>query len=197
MTHPILPGKIAWYITGRFYINAKGEAFDVGYFSHIQSITGSPFSNPDTPGEATAYFTFSAMNDAFTGQAFYNNDLKMTTYPEGQWAMYYNPKPSGNFADPASFSPKGAQLIATFKRPDGMTGMGLNGTAVSILSFELLSSTDFVFGTGKKAKTYNMGDLVPNGVTQFGFGNTAALPPLEAYPTVTAFSASALAIGPN
>ena len=35
----ILPGEVAWYVTGRFYAAAEGGALlDAGYFLHLQGV---------------------------------------------------------------------------------------------------------------------------------------------------------------
>ena len=192
MIHSILPGKIAWFVTGRFYFDENGAGFDAGYFSHIQGISGSLFAGGGSPSEQTAMFTFSAIDDPFSGTAFSNGDLNMTYYPKGTWKMYYNESPKGNWDDPSSFSPAKAKHIATFQRPDNMTGIHLASSVVSILSFKLIESNPFDFG---KKKDLNLKTLVPNGVSQFGFANPITLDPLPKYPTVSTFSASAIAVG--
>ena len=58
----ILPGEVAWYVTGRFYKAADGSLLDAGYFLHLQGVEGGLFSG--TPGEGTAHLTFLA--DPFT-----------------------------------------------------------------------------------------------------------------------------------
>ncbi len=54
---PITPGRVAWYVTGRFYLDPQGRLQDLGYFLHLEGVQGSLF-NPGTMGEATARLTF-------------------------------------------------------------------------------------------------------------------------------------------
>jgi len=54
----LLPGELAWYVTGRFYARPDGSLADYGYFLHLAGIEASLFGG--SPGEATAHFTFAA-----------------------------------------------------------------------------------------------------------------------------------------
>ena len=185
--NPLLPnGHVAWYVTGRFYTDAKGNSFDAGYFPEITGIKGSFFVPRDTPGEGSAYFTFSA--DPFSSTALSNGDVSIGVYPPGKWQLYLNPSPGGDFSKPESFA-KGT-CVATFERVGTTSGFGIGSTSVSVLTFQLAASTPFEF----EGKTYNFADLVPNGVTQIGYGSGALQPGLPKFPEVKCFGATATAI---
>src|SRR4051794_39766702 len=95
----ILPGEIAWYVTGRFYAAQDGSLFDAGYFLHLQGIEADLFSG--APGEATAVLTFLA--DPFTATRVANGDLALGMDAVGDFAVYLNRSPAATFDDPASF----------------------------------------------------------------------------------------------
>lgn len=201
-----ITGFLNWYVAGQFYVDANGNAFDVGYFTHIQGIDQALFQNPDQgPSPGTAHFTFSAIDDPFVGSSFYSGSLKMTSYPSGTWKMYLKKVPGANYDSPISFStdsdgksPKDSddiQWIATFKRPANMTGVNSGATTNSILSFELIDSQVFTFGEGKNQQEYDPKELFGSGVTQSAIGSTTLLPPLPEYPTISAFFASAVQNG--
>ena len=53
----ITPGRVAWYVTGRFYLDEQGKLQDLGYFLHLEGVQGALF-NQGATGEATARLTF-------------------------------------------------------------------------------------------------------------------------------------------
>jgi hypothetical protein len=60
---PITPGRVAWYVTGRFYLDQQGNLQDLGYFLHLEGVQGSLFNQGST-GEATAPASPSAPSQA-------------------------------------------------------------------------------------------------------------------------------------
>ena len=62
----ILPGEVAWYVTGRFYAAEDKKLFDAGYFLNVQGIDAELFCGK--PGEGTAHLTFLA--DPFTAAPY-------------------------------------------------------------------------------------------------------------------------------
>ena len=48
----ILPGEVAWYVTGRFYAAEDGTLLDAGYFLHVQGIDDEMFSGVPRGGSS-------------------------------------------------------------------------------------------------------------------------------------------------
>src|SRR5215212_1652291 len=118
----ILPGAVAWYVTGRFY--AEGDtAFDAGYFVHLQGVEGGLFSG--APGEGTAYLTFLA--DPFTATQVVNGDITLGMDAVGDFAVYLNREPGATFSDPASFG--AGEEVARFRRVAVVTGASVGNGA--------------------------------------------------------------------
>ena len=90
----ILPGEVAWYVTGRFYAAANnGPLLDAGYFLQLQGIDAGLFSGD--PGEGTAHLTFLA--NPFTAVNLSNGDITLGLDAVGDFAVYLNlsrPRPS-------------------------------------------------------------------------------------------------------
>ena len=187
MQHNILQtGQVAWYVTGRFYVDAQKNAFDAGYFPIIKGIDAPFFKGATTHDETTAHFTFSA--EKFTATSVSNGDVSMGIYPPGDWHLYYNPTPSGDFSAPDTFSQ--GQKIATFRREGSTSGIAIGSASVSVLTFGLEHSSPFAVG----GVTYDMKDLIPNGVTQVGYGSGSLQPGLPDYPEIQCFGGTALSI---
>ena len=53
MTHPLRAASVAWYVTGRFYTAPDKTTQDLGYFLHLQGISGALFHGP--PSEQTGF----------------------------------------------------------------------------------------------------------------------------------------------
>ncbi|KIC51552.1 hypothetical protein [Tateyamaria sp. ANG-S1] len=105
-------GRVAWYVTERFYVDAKGASFDEGYFPDIKGLDLPMLSGSGPAAEKTAHFTFSA--DPFPETTRTNGDVSLSISPPGRWHLYYNLIPCGDFDAPGTFA-KG-QRIATFAR---------------------------------------------------------------------------------
>src|SRR5215212_3527500 len=120
----ILPGEVAWYVTGRFYAAAEGGALlDAGYFLHLQGVEGDLFSG--APGEGTAYLTFLA--DPFTATNIVNGDITLGMDAVGDFAVYLNREPGATFSDPASFG--AGEEVARFRRVAVVTGASVGNGA--------------------------------------------------------------------
>lgn len=182
--HPI--AGVVWYAIGRFYKALDGKVQDVGYFAHLGGI--SPLFN-GPPGEATAFFTFSA--EPFSTQTIQNGDLSVSLDATGRFTLYLQRKPRGDFSHPETFSQ--GEPIATFERLYTAVGTSVGPLSGNLFSAALRSSVDFTHG----GKTWNLARLIPEGITQLGTGSTTALPPPQGYTTVLPFVGSALALGGN
>lgn len=194
MEGTILPGEVAWYVTGRFYRAGDGTLLDAGYFLHLQGVDARLFSGER--GEGTAHLTFLA--DPFTSHDVQNGSITLGLDAAGDFAVYLNPQPGATFTDPASFG--AGEEIARFRRVAVVTGatVGAGSSnhplfALNVFSARLVSSRPFELG----GQRYDLRRLVPNGVTQWG---TAAETPITGadaagYETVIPFVGSAIAIG--
>jgi hypothetical protein len=189
----ILPGEVAWYVTGRFYAAEGGALLDAGYFLYLQGIEGELFSG--APGEGTAYLTFLA--DPFTATNIVNGDITLGMDAVGDFAVYLNREPGATFDDPASFG--AGEEVARFRRVAVVTGATVASGAkaaplfsLNVFSASLVSSRAFEF----RGRHYDLGWLMPDGITQWG---TAASTPiaggLPGYSAVVPFVGSAIAIG--
>ncbi len=188
----ILPGEVAWYVTGRFYETAEKSVRDAGYFLHLRGIAGPMFRGD--PGEATAHFTFLA--HPFTSTDIVNGDITVGLDPVGDFAIHYHRRPAGDFGDPATFG--GGEEIARFRRVSvaaGATlGSGPGGAALfsqNVFSARLVSTRSFEH----HGRRYDLRELVPNGVTQWGTMSATPTGAVSGYPTVIPFVGSAIAIG--
>ena len=194
MEGTILPGEVAWYVTGRFYKATDGTLLDAGYFLHLQGIEGGLFSGKR--GEGTAHLTFLA--DAFTATDVQNGDLALGLDAVGDFAVYLNRRPAATFADPASFG--AGEEVARFRRVAVVTGATVGSGSgnqplfsLNVFSARLIASREFELG----GRRYDLRRLMPHGITQWG--TAAAMPVTDpgaaGYTTVIPFVGSAIAIG--
>lgn len=189
----ILPGEVAWYVTGRFYAAEDGSLRDAGYFLHLQGIDGRALFRGD-PGEGRALLTFLA--DPFTSRPLDNGGLKLGMDARGEFAVYLNREPRATFRDPASFG--AGEEVARFRRVSVVTGATVGLAAadqpvfgLDVFSARLVSSRPFELG----GRTYDLGRLMPHGITQWGTSSAAPAARLPGYTSVVPFVGSAIAIG--
>lgn len=189
---PILPGEVAWYVTGRFYKRPDGELRDAGYFLHLQGIDGGLFDGE--PGEGTAHLTFLA--DPFTAKPVSNGDISLGLDAVGDFSVYLNRRPAATFDDPDSF--RSPEEVARFRRVSVVTGAtvgtGDADTAVfglNVFSARLVSSRPFELG----GREYDFRWLMPNGITQWGTSSVTPAATLHGYSSILPFVGSAVAIG--
>jgi hypothetical protein len=193
----LLSSEIAWYVTGRFYRRSGGLLADYGYFLHLAGLEGELFSGP--AGEVTAHFTFAAR--PFQAGTVVNGALSLATDPVGEFSVYLQRTPAGDFERPESFAQ--GECIATFRRTSMVVGTTVNvanGKSVealfgnNVFSARLVSSVAFEHG----GKIHDLRVLLGAGVTQFGTAAaTPVLPPAAGYEAVVPFSGSAIALGPG
>lgn len=188
----ILPGEVAWYVTGRFYAGEDKTLFDAGYFLHLQGIDAPLFSG--RKGEGTAHLTFLA--EPFTATDVPNGDLMLGLDAVGEFAVYLNREPCADFDHPRSFGH--GEEIARFRRVAVVTGTTVgSGTAnqplfaLNVFSARLVASRPFQLG----GRTYDLRRLMPNGITQWGTAAETSTGALPGYTAVLPFVGSAIAIG--
>jgi hypothetical protein len=191
----LLPAELAWYATGRFYRTNDGALADYGYFLHLPMFDVPLFDGE--PGETTAHFTFAAM--PFKSQSMDNGVLSLGVDPVGEFSLYLQRRPAGNFDDPASFAQ--GERIATFRRASLVVGTTVAATigktaeplmGNNVFSARLIASTPFEFAGGRHDLAHGIGQ----GVTQFGTAAvTPVVPPPSGYDLVLPFTGSAIAMG--
>jgi hypothetical protein len=189
----ILPGEVAWYVTGRFYAaENNGPLLDAGYFLQVQGVDAGLFSGK--PGEGTAHLTFLA--DPFTATPMYNGDLSLGMDAVGDFAVYLNHHPAATFDNPASFG--AGEEIARFRRASVVIGTTVGrGTgneplfSLNVFSARLVSSRPFQLG----GRRYDLRRLMPNGITQWGTSAATPVAAVPGYSSVLPFVGSAIAIG--
>jgi hypothetical protein len=181
------PGEVAWYVTGRFYVDGAGAMFDAGYFLHLQGLVGPLFDGARSEG--TAHFTF--VSEPFHAKSVGNADLSIGIDDAGDFSLYLHRVPGASFDDPQSFA--AGERIATFRRVSVVAGLTVpNVVIANVFSAALIWSTEFEYGGERQ----NLSELVPNGITQWGTaGTTPVTPPPQPYTTVLPFVGSAVAIG--
>ncbi len=187
-----LPGEVVWYVTGRFYAAPDGSIFDVGYFFHLPCVGDDLFSG--APGEATAHFTFSS--EPFQVSRLQNGDLQLGLDTTGDFSIFLNRRPAGDFANPASFAR--GEAIARFRRRHVVLGTTVQATPGgspvvmgNVFSAALLESRELEW----QGRRIDLGQLLPQGVTQWGTASGNSLPPPTGYTAMEAFAASAIAVG--
>ena len=185
---PPSTAQLAWYVTGRFYADAKnGTLQDVGYFLHLQGIDGELFCA--APGEASAHFTFAAV--PFLSRGITNADISLSLDPVGDFSVFFNPQPGmADFSDPKTFA--AGEEIAVFRRTGMVVGATVGGISSNVFSASLIAARPFTF----KGKRHDLAQLLPHGITQWGAASTEPVtPPPNGYQKVVAFVGSALAAG--
>ena len=189
---PITPGRVAWYVTGRFYEDSRQRLQDLGYFVHLEGVQGPLFDGP--VGEATALLTF--RSGLFEAQTVANGNITLGLDTRGEFSVYLNPRGGASFDDPDSFSR--GRCVATFRRVSVVMGetvsspvLGGLTLAMNVFSAELVESAPVEL----HGVRYDFRELLPLGVTQWGTlnGNPLAAPP--PFIRVSAFTGSAIAVG--
>ena len=187
----LLPAELAWYVTGRFYRAEDGSLADCGYFLHLP-FGGCPLFQ-GARGEATAHFTFAAR--PFTDRPLSNGSLSLAIDAEGEFSLYLQRTPAGDFGRPASFAE--GECIATFRRTSLVvdTTLGAGSTPqwiANLFSARLVDCWPFEFA----GRRHDLADWIGRGVTQSGIASTTPATPLpRGYRVALPFTGSALALG--
>lgn len=189
---PLLhPAELAWYVTGRFYGKPDGSLADYGYFLHLAGVGAALFDG--APGEATAHFTFAA--EPFRACKVDNGSLSLALDAVGEFSVYLQRAPRGDFAWPASFAL--GERIATFRRTSIALGTTVQADgsplmASNVFTAHLVDSVPFDFAGGR----HDLARIIGRGVTQFGTAvDTPVITPTQPHDIVLPFSGSALALG--
>ena len=178
--------EVVWQHVGRVYLNPEnGKAIWAGYVVHLNGINIPLFDG--SPSESTAYFTFST--DVLQLTPIPNDgDVALSLVSAGTFSVYYNPRPNGDWSDPATFS--SGKLIASFSRKESLFPE-IGPIGFHALSERLLSSQSFIFDN----QTVNFNRMTPNGVTFTQFFSTNPLTGTTAYPVALAGVGTTMAVG--
>ena len=133
-------GHVASHGLERDVVNADGTGEGAGYFTFIEGIPGPLFTDPRAPSEATAFFTFTTA--PFSTVRIVNGNVSALLHPPGNFYVYLNPTPNGNWMDFKTFAQ--GQLIATLEfgtTQDVSTG----SVQIGYTSASLVESSDFQF----------------------------------------------------
>lgn len=185
------PAELAWYVTGRFYGKPDGSLADYGYFLHLAGIDAALFNG--APGEATAHFTFAA--EPFRAGKVSNGSLNLALDAIGDFPVYLQHTPLGDFAWPASFGL--GERIATFRRASMVLGTTVKATgsplmALNAFTARLIDSVSFEFA----GRRHDLARIIGRGVTRFGIAAaTPVVTPTQPHDVVLPFSGSAIALG--
>jgi hypothetical protein len=193
---PLPPAFLAWYAVGRFWTVPGHDAlaFDAGYFLHLGPVRPL-FARASAPAPGAAHFTFCAA--PFAVRKVEESPLGVSVDTAGDFSIYYQREPRGDFRDAASFAT--GTRVARFRRPFAVVGEAIaldqdgqstRSVLLNQFSAELVEAHAFEHD----GHTWNLGELLPNGVTQWGVGLT--LPASATGPAAT-FSGSAIAVGPG
>lgn len=189
---PITPGRVVWYVTGRFYEDDEGRLQDVGYFLHLEGVQGPLFDGPI--GEASARLTFRSA--PFQATTVTNGNLSLGLDAVGNFGVYLNDGGGASFGDPASFSR--GRCVATFRRTSVVVGETisspvLGGLAIStnVFSADLIAGTPFEL----HGIRHDFREMLPHGLTQWGTASANPLAALPPFTRVVAFTGSAVAAG--
>ena len=192
---PITPGRVAWYVTGRFYEDQQSRLQDLGYFLFLNGVSGSLF-NGGTLSEATARLTF--RSEPFAARPVTNGNISISLDPVGSFSLYLNLEGGASFDDPDSFSR--GERVAVFRRANIAMGETLSspvlgGLAIgmNVFTAEIVESKPFGLPDG--GGLYDFRDLLPNGITQWGTASANPLATFPPYQRIVAFTGSAVAAG--
>jgi len=189
---PTGAGGLVAHWVARLYIDlATGDGQCIGYFTSVAGIAGPFFHG--TPGEGTAYFTF--RSDVFKLTALPSaGDLQPDLLSAGNYAIYLNRQPIGDWSAPDTFS--SGQRIAAFKRPESLVSLFPQSFHAAI-GEELVSTQPFLF----KGHTYDFSAIAPHGLTLFDFGSmnplTGSGVGVGRFSLVLPYAGSSIAVGPN
>lgn len=175
-------GHVASHGVERDAINADGTGQGAGYFTFIEGIPGPFFSGASS--EATAFFTF--RSEPFSTSIVPNGTVVALLHPTGQFTVYLNESPSGNWNDFNTFSQ--GQPIATFEfgtTQDIRTG----AVQIGFTSASIIAAEDFEF----HGRQLNLQDLFPHGVTINFIVNPTPLN--SSFPLLVTLGFSSIAIG--
>lgn len=190
---PIAPSRVAWYVTGRFYEDGHGRLQDLGYFLHLDGVSGPLFSG--AIGEAGALLTFRSA--PFPARTVTNGNISIGLDAVGGFSVYLNPKGGASFDDPDSFSQ--GRRVAVFRRTSVVMGETLASTApgglaigTNVFTADLVESEPFELPGGERV---DLRHLLPHGITQWGVASESPLPVFRPYQRIVAFTGSAIAAG--
>lgn len=116
-----------------------------------------------------------------------NGDLKLFLVSAGEFNIFFNPAPNGDWSNPDTFS--NGQQIAHFTRPE-VLDLQFVSTSQHIITETLISSRSFTF----KGHNYNFNDIAPGGITLYEAISNTFLPGVAGFSFVLPFAATGVAV---
>lgn len=184
MFTPAHTGEVAWAVTGRFYGQSDGSAFDAGYFLDL---VGLPELFSGAPAARTAHLTFLAA--PFTAQKVTNGPITLGLDPTGDFRVFYQRAAMAHFDDPSSFG--AGQCVGVFRRRHVVMGTTLGQITNNLFTATLERSHPFEHA----GQRWDLRRLLGRGVTQSGIASMAPLTPPPGMASCIAFSGTAVALG--
>jgi hypothetical protein len=190
---PVPSSAVACYFVARVYLNpVNGQGQAVGYFTDITGIGASDTLFHGPPGESTAFFTL--RSNVFSAEALPSNGaFTLDLVNAGEFNIYYNPSPNGDWSKPDTFSggnPFPGQPVATFARPESLLLNGVIGKHV--VTGYLVASRAFTFNGHR----YDFNAIVPAGLTlNETASSTPDVPGVQDFPVGLAFAGNCLSVG--
>jgi hypothetical protein len=182
----IRSSRVVWHIVARSLVNpSSGTSQVVGYLTDLDGLSGSLFNG--APSEITAFLTL--RTDVFSSQPLPANGNVTLSLPRPVTLhLYYNPNPSNNWNDPATFS--SGKEIARFNR-DANLFMSVGPISYDTFSLDLVFSQDFTIN----GHEVNIKRLAPYGVTNTNMGTTMPVAGSGNFSLAFPFTGTGLAIG--
>jgi hypothetical protein len=184
--HEISPSRVVWHIVARSLVNpSNGTSQVVGYLTDLDGVSGSFFNG--TPSESTAFLTL--RTDVFASQPLpKNGDITLSLPGPVTLHLYFNPNPSNNWNEAATFS-SGTE-IARFNRAANLF-MSVGPISYDTFSLDLVFSRDFTMN----GHEVNLKKLAPFGVTNTNLGTTMAVAGSGRFTLAFPFVGTGIAIG--
>lgn len=184
--HAISASRVVWHIVARSLVNpSNGTSQVVGYLTDLDGVPGSLFNG--TPSESTAFLTLRT-DVVVTSQPLpMNGNVTLSLPGPVTLHLYFNPNPSNNWTDPATFS--SGKEIARFNRAANLF-MSVGPVSYDTFSLDLVSSQNFTIN----GHEVNLGKLVPYGVTNTNMGTTMSVAGSGNFTLAFPFAGTGLAI---
>jgi hypothetical protein len=185
-SHDIPSSRVVWHIVARSLVNPSNSTSQVvGYLTDLDGVSGSLFNG--TPSETTAFLTL--RTDVFASQPLpMNGNVTLSLPGPATLHLYFNPSPSNNWNDPATFS--GGKEIARFNREANLF-VSVGPISYDTFSLDLVFSQDFTLN----GHEVNIKKLAPNGVTNTNLGTTMPVAGSGNFSLAFPFAGTGLAIG--
>lgn len=146
------PDDLAMELIGQVTNPSPASGLQFGYLSYLNGIDGPIFSGAPQ-NETTANFTFYA--DNVTTRVISNGPLRIINREQGNFAVYYDSTPNGNFANPDTFRDGQQVMTATLRHQVILDTLTATFTATFVLT---VTSNDPFLLNGQTLRMGKVGD---------------------------------------